>query len=240
MSVPQKTASTPQQPIPGDGPDSLYPPMPACPLACDADGPPLGSTVPFDTKHATGSDDLPLHDPLLARRAGLPAGAPDQIKVQLAVDGGVVVSWVTGETAIGKAPELQKKIGGGGGGDEPPPPSVVKFGKSPEALDRHATSPSDPIVVPGSPDGGADGAVGGLLGARRNNKTGSSSSSPMPPQPRRYVQSYPMQAGGSHSYLSGWNHHVLLRSPSQIIPERESTTRWGRGPRDRGGAGPKC
>ena len=198
--------------------------MPACTLACDAERPPAGVTVPFDTKFATGSDDLPLSDELLARSAGSTSRSPEQVKVQLAVDGGVVVSWVTGEASLGAAADLRRQLEGTTGTAAasnsklpPPPPSVVKFGRSPEALDRTATAPSDPIVVPGSPRGGANGAVEGLVGKEKNSKEkkrSSSSSSPLPPQPRRYLQSY----RGDNSYLSGWNHHVLLRSPSQITP----------------------
>ena len=239
--------------IPDDGPNSLYPPMPACPLACDAARPPPGLTVPFDTKHATGSDDLPLSDALLSAPSpsagpGPRAAAPEQVKVQLAVDGGVVVSWVTGEAAVGRASDLRRQLEA----SKPPPPSVVQFGSSPETLDRDATAPSDPLVVPGSPDGGADGAVDGLLppgGGNSKTKGGSGSggggsgrpSSPLPPQPRRYLQSYSShQAGrGTHSYLSGWNHHVLLRSPSQITPGERVYYRVGSGPEadEEGGGG---
>lgn len=240
---PTTSASTSASPPPDDGPGSLYPPTPACPLRCvasdgGASSPPPGRTVPFDTRFATGSDDLPLDDPLLARPGDAGPNAPEQVKVQLAVDGGVVISWVTGEHSIGEASELllggdkgtDKGKGGSGAGvglSPLPPSSVVRFGKSPDQLDRNATSPHDPILVPGSPDLGADGAVGGLPAPgsgsveanKSNNKNKKTSpSSPLPPQPRRYLQSYPSQVGGTHSYLSGWNHHVLLRSPSQITP----------------------
>lgn len=201
--------------------DSLYPPMPACTLACSADRPPAGVTVPFDTAYATGSDDLPLSDELLARPEGAPSRSPEQVKVQLAVDGGVVVSWVTGEASLGAAADLRRQMlegtGASAAASNKPPPSVVRFGRSPDALDRTATAPSDPVVVPGSPSGGANGAVDGLIGTADKKKKGGSgsggSNSPLPPQPRRYLQSY-----GPDSYLSGWSHHVLLRSPSQITP----------------------
>ena len=235
--APQKSASAANI-IPDDGPNSLYPPMPACPLACDAERPPRGTTVPFDTKHATGSEDLLLSDPLLSRPAGFSSIAPEQIKVQLGVDGAVVVSWVTGKASVGRASDFKKQLEGAS--SEPPPPSVVKFGRSPESLGRSATSASDPIVVPGSPDGGADGAVSGLLGAAAGGgstiKSGSGSgsgSSPLPPQPRRYLQSY---GGGSsaHSYLSGWNHHVLLRDPSRITPGERVYYKVGSGEGEEG------
>lgn len=228
-------APPPATTYPNDGRGSLYPPMPTCSLPCARNGtaeqkilPPPGQTVPFDTKFATGSDDLPLDDPLLARPRNLTPNSPEQIKIQLAVDGSVVVSWVTGEGAVGKASDLLKDkdkstgVPVVGASSAPPPASVVRFGKAPDKLDRNATAPSDPILVPGSPDLGGGGAVGALIPAAKKKtaatstttKTSSSSSSPLPPQPRRYLQSYPTQAGGAHSYLSGWNHHVLLRSSS--------------------------